>query len=268
MDILLQGTGAADGIPSFFGDDRVSRHARLHGGKDLRQRSAALIDQNLKIDFGPETWRQCLEHGVHPLDISAVLITHTHDDHLARNEIQYALIPFTQAEMMPFPFFGNQMAYDKIFERYPDWPIEFHLIRSFESFETTTYRVTPIAAYHKLDEDSMNFIIERDGKTFLYATDTGYWQPPTWEFLQGWKLDGMVIESTDGLHPTGYHGHLDLNGSIQVVRQLREMGTLDAETTVYTTHHAAYGDLTHAELEATLAPHAMAPGYDGFLLRL
>ncbi len=268
MEILLQGTGAADGIPAFFGDDRVSQFARRHGGKDVRTRSAALIDGHLKLDFGPDTWSQCIAAGVNPSDLSAVLLTHTHDDHLARNELQYALFPFTPAQAMPFPIFGNQMAHHKIFERYPDWPIEFHLIRSFEAFETTGYRITPIAAYHKLDEDSMNFLIEHGGKTLLYGTDTGYWQPETWEFLNGWRLDGLIIESTDGLNPTGYHGHLDLQGTVNVVTRLREMGVLGDQSPVVTTHHAGPGDLIHAELEVQLAKHRIFAGFDGMLLRL
>jgi phosphoribosyl 1,2-cyclic phosphate phosphodiesterase len=51
MKVLLMGTGGADGIPALYGNDRVSKFARANGGKDLRTRSAALIDGVFKLDL-------------------------------------------------------------------------------------------------------------------------------------------------------------------------------------------------------------------------
>lgn len=268
MEILLLGTGAADGIPAFFGEDRVSRMARERGGREVRSRSAALIDGHLKVDLGPETWVQCAREGVTARDWSAVIFTHSHDDHITGSELQYALYPFTADLFAPFTVFGNAAIEARLAARYPEWPIEFIRIGSFEPFPHAGYTVTPIAAHHKLDEDSLNLIFDDGERRFLYATDTGYWQEQTWEFLAGQRLDGLVIECTEGRFRTAYHGHVDLAECLKMVERLRSMGVLLEGAQVVTTHHAAAGDLTHEELVAALAPFGIVPGYDGMRIQL
>lgn len=263
MIIQLLGTGAADGIPAFFGDSRVSSHARAQGGKDRRTRSAALVDGHIKIDFGPDTFAQLVQHNLKADDWSAIVFTHTHDDHFCVSEFQYMLYSFTPNEYAPLTIYGNDAVLQKMEERYAGFPFEVVRTQSFVPFEHLGYQITPILAYHKLDEDSQNLLIQREGKTFLYATDTGVWREETWEFLQSYKVDAMVLECTDGFVKTGYHGHLDLKEFLMITERLRNMGVLSDRSQVISTHHCHLGDATHAELEAALAPHRCQPGYDG-----
>ncbi len=268
MKVHLLGTGASDGIPAIFTDSRVNRYALDHGGKDRRTRCSALIDDHLKLDFGPDTWIQVVENKVDASEWTAVLMTHSHEDHLDRSEFQYFLYPFTEREFMPFPIYANQTVADKLWERYPEWPLEIVVTRSYCPFEHQGYTITPIKANHKLDEDSQNLIFQRDGVTFLYGTDTGYWQDETWEFLTDFSLDGLVIECTEGLHRTSYYGHMDLKECVELVQRLRSSGILRPDAQVVTTHHAHSGDLTHAELEEALRPYRMVPGFDGMAIEV
>ncbi|MBX3118945.1 MAG: hypothetical protein KF784_07745 [Fimbriimonadaceae bacterium] len=263
MKIRLLGTGAADGIPGMFSKDRVSNYAREHGGKDIRTRSAAIVDGCLKIDLPPETLMQLQRDGTSALDWCALLLTHNHADHFALEEIQYALYPFTDLDQLPFTIYANETMCEAIEYEYPEWPMDVMRLRSFEPVSFCAYRVTPIHAYHDLEQDSHNFIIESEGKSLLYATDTGMWREETWEFLKGQKLDGLVLECTEGFVPTEYWGHLDIKDCIEVVNRLREMGTLAEKGPVYTTHHSHNGNGTHAELEEALNPHGISPGWDG-----
>ncbi len=268
MEILIQGSGAADGVPAFLSNSRVCEYARAHGGKDIRTRCGALIDGHLKLDFGPDTFSQVARDKVVASDWTGIVFTHSHEDHITISELQYMLFSFTPDLFAPATLYGNAVIESKVWERYPDWPFEFIQTRSFESFDHLGYRITPIAAHHKLDEDCHNLLIEHEGKTFLYGTDTGVWHEPTWEFLTGVKIDALVIESTDGKVKSGYHGHLSLDEAVQVTNRLREIGTLASTAPVFTTHHCHYGDATHAELEELLAPHQMAPAYDGLRILL
>lgn len=268
MKIQLLGTGAADGIPALFSDSAVSRAARENGGKDVRTRCAAILDDHIHIDFGPDTWCQAAKHGVRLADITAIVYTHSHDDHLARNELQYVLVPFTDLEYAPFTIYGNAEVLRKVDERYPLWPFELIETRSFEPFHHAGTKITPIKAYHKLDEDSQNLILQRDGRTILYGTDTGYWRDETWEFLAGWKIDALVIEATDGFARSDYYGHMDLAEAIASVKRLREMGVLPDSAPVVTTHHSHLGQATHAQLEEALSPHGMQAGYDGITIEI
>jgi len=266
--ILLTGTGAADGIPAFAAESRVSNFAREHGGKDIRTRAAAVIDDQLRLDFGPDTFAQVQKLNLHVRDWKAILFTHSHDDHYAPKELQYLFPPFVNGEFKPPTVYGNANILDGFegsFGQASHLPRT--LIKSFESSKILGYTVTPILAYHKLDEDSMNFIIQSD-KTFLYATDTGVYQDATWEFLQGWKFDAAVIECTDGVRPTEYWGHLSCDELIGMVGRLRTMGCLSERSRVVTTHHSAAGMATHAELEACLNPHGIEVGFDGMLMEI
>jgi phosphoribosyl 1,2-cyclic phosphate phosphodiesterase len=264
MEITLLGTGGADGIPGLFASDRVSEHARQHGGKDIRTRSAALVDDVLKLDFGPDTWAQCRQFGVCAEDWQALLLTHDDDDHLAVNELQYCLYPFVDRDRLPFTIFGNGHCLKKITDQYPDWPLDLVLTTSFHTFGFCEYRITPIAANHAPPQDAHNFLIERDGRTLLYATDTGIWAERTWRFLEGIRVNLLVIECTEGAIPTPYNGHLDVDECAAVVDRLRRQGTLAPDAKVVTTHHAHTGELTHDELDDRLRRYGIQVGYDGW----
>lgn len=263
------GTGAADGVPALFGEDRVSKYAREHGGRELRTRCGALVDGTVKIDLPPDTWMQCAAQGVDATEWTALVFTHSDDDHLATSELQYALYPFTEADHARFAIFGNATVLACIHERFPDWPIETHLTQAFQPFEIHGHRITPILATHGGGaEECHNLLIERDGKTILYATDTGEYAPQTFEFLQGRAVDLLVIECTDGRAPSGYRGHLDLVSLEMMLSRMRRDGALAAGARVVTTHHAARGDATHGELMELLEPLGAEPGFDGIMLTI
>lgn len=268
MKIQLLGTGGAEGIPALYADSRVSQYARCHGGKDIRTRSAAVVDDDLKIDFGPDTFTQIQRCGLNPRDWSAIVFTHSHDDHFARNELQYSLFPFSELMACPYTIYGNAEIVSRLQEKYPEWPFELILTRSTCTFQHGRYQITPVHAHHKLDEDAHNLLISDGDKTFFYATDTGVWLPDTWTFLSDFQVDGLVIEATDGFKRTDYYGHMDVNECIQTVDRLRSMGVLREGAPVYTTHHGHLGEATHAELEQALAPHGMMPGFDGLIFEI
>lgn len=263
MRIRLLGTGAAEGIPAFCADTPVSNYAREHGGKDIRSRCGALVDHCLKLDLPPDTLMQMHRDRVDARDWTALLFTHSDDDHFAPSEIQYALYPFNNRENLRFTIYANSRICELLKERYPQWPMEIVQTNSFEPFSHQTYTITPIRANHKPDEDAHNYIIQHEGRTLLYATDTGVWGEPTWEFLCAFKLDALVLECTEGLVPSAFEGHLDVLDFLSVVQRLREQGTVSADTTLYTTHHSHNGGATHAQLEEAMTPHGVLVGFDG-----
>lgn len=266
MKIRLLGTGGADGIPGLFSDSRVSNYARECGGKDVRTRSSALVDDGLKIDFPPDTFFQVVRDRLRAQDWTAIVYTHSDDDHLAVNQLQYALHPFTPSEKFEFTIYGNSTVIERLTRRYPDWPIETVVTQSFQPFVHADYLITPFKANHKNDEDSQNLVIERGGKTLIYATDTGVWTDESWSFLDSVRADALVIECTDGFAPSNYTGHLDVKKCIEVVDRLRAGGVIRDTTPVVTTHHSHQGEGTYAELSRVLTPHGITAGYDGCVL--
>jgi phosphoribosyl 1,2-cyclic phosphate phosphodiesterase len=118
------------------------------------------------------------------------------------------------------------------------------------------------------DEDAQNYLFDDGTCALVYATDTGYWKEETWEFLSGRKLDGLVIEATEGFVRSDYFGHMGVMDVIEVASRLRESGVLKPDSQVVSTHHSHNGDALHHELEAAFAAHNIQVGYDGLVVEV
>ena len=71
MKFQYLGTAAAEGIPALFCDCEICREASLRGGKELRMRSGALVNDQLLIDLSPDLFAAKLQFN---LDLSKVNI--------------------------------------------------------------------------------------------------------------------------------------------------------------------------------------------------
>ncbi len=274
MTIQILGTAAAEGIPALGCNCEVCRTARERGGKNIRSRSGALIDNLFKIDFGPDTLYHIHRERLNPTDWRFLVFTHSHHDHCASEEMQYLLPGFAPPETARnLRIFGNAAVKAKVESvvAYTGWRLECMLIRPFERYRLGEYTLIPIRATHMTevpDEEALNLIIERDGQRLLYACDTGWYPDPTWEFLLGVELDLLILECSSGFLRSDYSGHLDFDGCIEVVNTLRKMGTLRPDSQVVLTHFSHNGGALHEELEARADPHGMLIGWDGMRLTL
>ena len=82
MKIQYLGTAAAEGYPALFCQCDSCERARELGGKDIRTRCQALVDDKILIDFPADTYMHALLHGFCLDKIETCLITHNHSDHL------------------------------------------------------------------------------------------------------------------------------------------------------------------------------------------
>ncbi len=137
MTIKLLGTGAADGVPPLFTENRLGSASFDPNSKDYRTRAAALIDDCLKIDLGPDTMAQNQRFRVDPLLWDAIIFTHSHEDHFTVSELQYALYPFNENLHTPYTVYANPTVSALIQFRYPDWPID---LVTTQLFETISWR--------------------------------------------------------------------------------------------------------------------------------
>lgn len=266
MNVRLLGTGGADGVPGLYSDSRVSQYARVHGGKDIRSRSSALVDGCLKIDLGPDTWSQLARFGLDARDWTALIFTHSDADHFAPDELMYTLYPFNDFEFAGFVVYANLFICRRILEKFPEWPVEMHTTKSFEKVRHAGYEILPVHAHHLPSEDAHNLVISDGESTMLYGTDTGVWDEPTWEALQDVKLDCLVLECSEAFASTAYDGHLDIREFDMMLDRLNKIGTVDQKTKVWTTHHSHQGEGTHEELCAHFEPRGVNVGFDGVLI--
>ena len=89
MKFTYLGTAAAEGIPALFCECDICRYAARQGGRNLRMRSSAMIDDTLMIDFTPDMLAEKMKYSLDLARLSAIFFTHSHIDHLASKELCY-----------------------------------------------------------------------------------------------------------------------------------------------------------------------------------
>ena len=103
MKIQFLGTAAAEGMPAVFCNCAVCQEARRLGGKNIRTRSQALIDDQLLIDLPADTYMHFLTNGIEGDRIGHLLITHSHEDHLYPDELEMRCSWYAHDLRVPSP---------------------------------------------------------------------------------------------------------------------------------------------------------------------
>lgn len=212
MKLTYLGTAAAEGWPAAFCNCDGCRAARRLGGRNIRTRSQALVDDALLLDFPCDAWLHALRQG---LDFSAVrwlLVTHSHTDHFYPAELVNRGGCYSHGMKSPtLDIFCNEAVRDYFYkaaghELVPDVEqrLRFHIVRPFECVSAGSYRVTPLPAKHMDTEQALFYLIEREGRSLLYAHDTGRFYPEVYEFLAGRAapLSAVSLDSTSGRFET------------------------------------------------------------------
>lgn len=274
MKIKYLGTAAAEGMPASFCDCDLCRRCRSERGKNIRTRSQALIDDRLLIDFPADTYMHVLYQGLELHKIDHCLITHSHFDHLYPGELRMRASEYAHGVSPFMTFYTTGPGYDRIVDGIKGTKTEtddrVHLVKieeNFLPFEVDGYRVTPLKANHGVQIDAVFYCIERDGKSLLYAHDTGYFPEETWAYLanSGIHFDAVSLDCTMYRHKTR-DNHMGLPCCIDVRDRLKEIGVAD-ERTVFVLNHFSHNNADlHDEMEAVGAKEGFLVSYDGMEL--
>ena len=271
MKIKFLGTAAAEGIPALFCDCRVCQNARKVGGKEIKTRSQAIVDDKILIDFPADTYMHALYGGLDLIGIRHCIITHGHMDHLYERDFwcRNKSIGNGSVEGTTLDVYMTG-ATREIASAYYDKSVQtervrLNVIKAFEPFEIEDYRIIPLRAYHDPTTEPVFYIIEHGDKTLLYANDTGYFYDDVWEYLAKYerKFDMVSLDCTGMLLPDYRHGHMGLSVNAEIVERLREMDLCDENTTVYVNHFSHNGKATHEELVVEAGKYGFGVTYDG-----
>lgn len=277
MKLTYLGTAAAEGWPALFCNCEYCKKAKELGGKNLRTRSQSLINDDLLIDFPSDTYHHVL---MNKLDLSAVkycFITHSHQDHFEPMDIVYRMescYSHNMAEPM-LDIYGNEAVNQKFNKFFSlgeeELPAQaaIHEIKLYEAVEVGDYKITPLPAYHKLDETAFVYLIESKGKVILYLHDTGLLYDEVYDYLakSGLRADLVSYDCTYAALPSG-GGHMGLDSVPEVRRRLTEIGFTDDKTTHIVNHFSHNGILLHDELEKAAAEIGFLCSYDGFSIEI
>ena len=267
MEVIVLGTGAADGWPSPFCECLSCADMRSRGR--VRVPTAALVDGLILLDAGPAVASSAARARVSLRDVRHVLVTHAHPDHL-----DPALLLWL--DWNPTPAVLHLWGPPSVVSRCRDWigprtPVQLHEIAAGDTWALSTprgdYTVRAVAAAHGghapdsvADEAVLYDLTAPDGRRLLYATDTG----PIGDLTAcaGAAYDVILLEETFGDHLDHGTGHLDLATLPVMLHDLTAAGAR-VDTTQVVAVHLGHHNPPEALLRERLAAHGVRLVDDG-----
>lgn len=276
LNIRYLGTAAAEGIPALFCNCDLCRKARSIGGKDIRTRSQCLLNDDLLIDFPPDTYHHLLVNNIIPEKIKNIIVTHSHQDHFYPEDLCLYSPWFTADIKTQMNVYGNKDVFDrfsKTVEReYAKQDmskyISFKIIKCFDKFTIGSYTITALRANHKIGEECLIYDIEYGGHRILYANDTGIaLDGEIWDYFNGVHYNVVSMDCT-GVRKEVKKYHMGLPDNVKFINKLMSIGAVDQTTKKVITHFSHFGGLSHNEIETKAAPHDFITAYDGMSLTI
>ena len=233
--------------------------------RNHRQRCAVLVEKDdfvVLIDAGPDIRQQLLTHQVKKID--AVLITHTHSDHIAGlDDLRpYFFVKNRRGGRQKLPLYATahdldalRTRFDYLFIKSSSSPsyfqpvLEAHAITADSQFTLGTLAVRSLQQFHG-HSTSLGFTFD---ERFGYSTDVV--DMPDEVFAHLSELDLWIVEMLRD-EPHQAHAHFDL--TMQWIARCQPKRAI----------------LTHLGLESdyqTLlekCPKGVEPGYDGLRVEL
>ncbi|TVQ27929.1 MAG: hypothetical protein EA383_01625 [Spirochaetaceae bacterium] len=269
MKLHLLGSGSAEGWPAPFCDCEACNAARRSGGHNIRTRSNAIIDTDIKIDWSADTLMQLQRDGLSLSGLRSILFTHEHADHIVPTELAWMMPPFTRTPPeRPVRVYGNAAVLTLLEQAAgADMPagIELHKLEAFQVVELDPQtRVTPLPADHT--DGALVFRVERAGYTLFYGHDSGIYPDATVKALNtGPVLNLALVDCNNGPLDSTNIGHMDIAGVTQVVARLRAGGAVNDQTRIIATHFSHNCGAPHEQLTGLLGAHGIEVAFDGLV---
>ena len=264
MELTYLGTAAAEGFPAMFCNCAHCREARALGGKNIRTRSQALVNDDLLIDFPADTYMHFLNNGIEGDLIKYLLITHAHPDHIYEGDLDIRRGSFAKEKRVEsLKVFCSSSVYEKIGTVPAE--VECTVLSPYETVTVGDYKVTPLPARHMMNTVAFIYIIEGD-KTLLYAHDTGYFFDEVFDYIEkeGIKFDMISLDCTNIDIPIKDDGgHMGLPNIERVICRLGDIGALKDSTLKYINHFSHNARPLHGELSEKAKKIDCLVSYDG-----
>lgn len=270
MKLTYLGTGAAEGVPSLFCQCANCKESRALGGKNLRSRSQALVNDELLIDFPADTYWHFIKYNFDCEKICGCIITHSHPDHLYPAEVEITK-PSLSNQHRVAKFYAAESGYDLLMQQVPNTKgqSEAYLVEAGKRFEIVgqhKYSIMPMHANHDAKSTPLIYSIECEGKRMLYAHDSGYFKEETWELLkQEGHFDLVSIDCTHCTLPRIDKGarHMSFTINLEVIERMRAQGNVNDKTVLIVNHFSHNGAATYDAMSKESEKHGIITSYDG-----
>lgn len=270
MKIHFLGTAAAEGFPNAFCRCELCTKARRLGGKNIRTRASAIVDNTIKFDYSPDSYMQALRDDIDFSILEHLLVTHTHSDHFNAYDLECRRIGIAHSLQHPLHIYGNSLVMHHTrtaIGRFEGERFAFHLLQPFRTFMAGEARVTPLLADHDPLETCLLYVVEKGGKRLLYGHDSGWFPEETWAWLRNRELDCAILDCTHGY--TGQardRNHMCVETVLEAQRELRKHSIIKPEGKIVVTHFSHNSGLLHGDFEEVFRPAGIIPAYDGLIL--
>jgi phosphoribosyl 1,2-cyclic phosphate phosphodiesterase len=284
MQLIFLGTAASEGYPNAFCDCENCTAARRAGGPSLRKRSAALVNDDLLIDLGPDLMAAAQQHGVVLASIHYCLQTHEHHDHFdpthlhSRSQycgvygnppLHYYLSASAQDKLNQHiaPHLGPEGLLDEAMAEALN--LQIHQVQPFDQLQIGPYRVLAVRARHAPELIAMLYVISREGRTLFYCTDTGDLPDETWQAMvsYGRQFNVVVMDHTFGLKERS-GGHMNREQFVEQIEKMRSHNLLAGDARIYATHLGHHSNPVHEELAAQASEYGYLVAYDGLVVEV
>ncbi len=282
MKLTFLGTSAANAFPEAFCRCENCEAARTLGGRSLRKRSAALINDDLLIDLGPDILTAAQMHNCPLTHVRYCLQTHTHADHLDPSHFLsrspgFGVVGAPRLHFYASPAslrktaqtFERDLSADKLLdpETGKKLNLKLHPIEPWQSLDIGSYRVTAIPANHDPGVESLLYAVQTEGRCIFYGTDTATLPEETWQGFHRHKLcfDIVILDHTYGPDEPG-SDHLSAHQFVEHISRMRDEGLLSNQSRAFATHIAHEGNPPHPKLAEFAAQHGYEIAYDGLVV--
>lgn len=271
MRLFFMGTAAAEGYPGIFCNCENCQEARLLGGRNLRFRSALLVNDDLLIDFGPDLSASAQRFNLNLSQVKTALITHAHEDHFMLENFDMRRKSFTaHLEIPTLQVFGPTEVREKLLAFSDDFDamrVAAHTVHAFDTWQHGGYTFTAYHANHAVGRlEALFYGIEDGTHAALYASDTGAFPEDTWAALAGKSFDVIIMEETMGFG--SYSQHMSFETFLETAAKIREQGMLRPGGRLIAQHFSHSYNPTHEKIEEVLCPHGVEVAYDGLEVKL
>jgi len=277
MKLQYLGTAAAEGIPAVFCECENCIKSKLSGGRNIRTRSQALIDDCILIDFPQDTYMHYLKYDFPLAKIKNCLITHSHQDHLYPQEMVMRKNGFSHIiDKSPLTFFSDESGYNmlnelKILCGITDGNMLVRKIKLYETFLVEGYNITALRATHDIGASPVVYLIEKDGKSIFYSHDTSEYPKETMDYLKNYSrpINLISLDCTEACNDTIYEGHLTLSRCNELRNELLNIGVADEKTVFVLNHFSHNGkNVVYDEFVKIAAKYNFEVSYDGMIIEI
>lgn len=271
MRLKYLGTAAYEGVPSLFCNCEVCRKSLALGGRNLRSRSQAIVNDEILIDFPPDTVWHSQRYRLDWDKITDCIITHSHSDHLYPADTAMLAKGYAQGTSK-LHFHCGESGFCKLQEvverEHVGKRIELSLVTPFQPFTAcnSKYNILPLPADHAVDTSPVIYAIEGEDKHMLYAHDTGIFSEETWKGLRSFgKFDFVSLDCTACWMPgpDWEHDHMSVGSNLRVIERMKREGIADDKTIFVLNHFSHNGRQTYDELCALVKDKNVLIAYDG-----